>query len=122
MLTGSTTHTDTALHDPVDLTIPFGNTTFLIIMLHISECRFIRKRSNRSCTKCLTVTENNLCILVCFTLIIAREIQVDIRLFVSLESKERLERNIKSRFFLAACRSSGRRRPAYRIRHGRRTL
>ena len=43
------------------------------------------------------------------TLVITGEVQVDIRLFVSLESKERLERNVKSGFFqrLAAVRADG---------------
>ena len=32
------------------------------------------------------------------TLVLTREVQIDIRLLVALESKEGLERNVKSRF------------------------
>ena len=47
----------------------------------------------------LTGAENNLCVFVRLTLVITGEVQVDIRLFVSLESKERLKRDIKSHLF-----------------------
>ena len=81
----------------------------LIIIFHVTKCRFVCQRTDRSGAERLAGTENNLCVFMRFTLIITGEVQVDIRLFVSLKAKERLKRNIKSGFFqrLAAIRADG---------------
>ena len=79
----------------------------LVIIFHISERRLVRQRTDRSGTERLTFTENNLRIFMRFALIITGEVQVDIRLLVSLKSKECLKRNVKPVFcqLLAAHRT-----------------
>ena len=86
----------TSLHDPVNFAIPLSASPFLIIILHKSKGRLICQGSDGPGTEGLSLSKNNLSILMRVTLIVSGEIQVDIRLFVSLKSKECLKRNIKS--------------------------
>lgn len=99
MLSGTSADSRTPLYDTVNLTFSFTLSMFLVIILYITECGLVRQCTYRSGTECLTRTKDNLCILMRITLIISREVQVNIRLFISLESKESLERNIKSIFY-----------------------
>ena len=89
------TDTCASLHDPVDLAVSLVHTTLLVIIFHITERCLIRQRTDRSGTEGLSRTEDYFCIFMCLTLILTGEVQVDIRLFVSLESQESLKRNIK---------------------------
>ena len=90
--------TGTALHDPVDLTVPLAGAALFIVFFYIAKCCLVCQRTDGSRTEGLTCTEDNLRIFVCLGLIITGDVQVDIRLLVSLESKEGLEGNIKSVF------------------------
>ena len=83
-----------SFHDTVDLAVPFVLAAPFVIVLHVTERCFIRQRTDGSRTERLTGAENNLCVFVRLTLVITGKVQVDIRLFVSLESQERLERDI----------------------------
>ena len=67
-----------------------------IIIFHITKGGLICQRTDGSCTEGLACSEDNLRIVVCLALVIPGEIQVDIRLLISLESQEGLEWNIKS--------------------------
>ena len=80
--------------------------SLLIIILHITESRLVRQRTDGSRPEGLAFSENNLRIAVGLTLIVAGEVQVDIRLLVSLKSQEGLKGNIK-----AVLSSDLRRRP-----------
>ena len=96
MLSGGSPDTRTSLYDPVDLAVSLVHATLFVIIFHITERCLVRQRTDGSGTEGLSRTEDNLCIFVCLTLVLTGEIQVDIRLLVSLKSKERLKRNIKS--------------------------
>ena len=72
-------HADTALHDPVDLTVSFADFPLLIILFYITEGCLVRERTDRPGTERLTCAKNNFGIFMCLTLIITGEIQVDIR-------------------------------------------
>ena len=90
--------TCTSLHDPVDLTVPLAGAALFIVFFYIAKCRLICQRTDGSCTEGLSCTEDNLRIFVRLRLVITGEVQGDIRLFISLKSKEGLEGNIKSLF------------------------
>ena len=96
MLTGTASYSGTSGSNTVDLTGPLMNATFFKIILHITESGLIRQGCNGSGTEGLSRTEDNLGIFMRLGLVLTGEVQVDIRLFVSLESQESLERNIKS--------------------------
>ena len=92
-------HTCAALDNTVDLAVPLSLSPFFIVILYIAESCFLRQGADGSGLKSLARAENNLYIPVGFSLIIAGEIQVDIRLLVSLKSQESFKGNVKS-FFL----------------------
>ena len=94
----SSADTCTALHDPVDLTVPLAGAALFIVFFYIAKCCLVCQRTDGSRPEGLTCTEDNFCIFVCLGLIITGEIQVDIRFLVSLETKEGLEGNVKSLF------------------------
>ncbi len=92
----------------------FAGASLFIVIFHIAEGRLIRQRTDGSCPEGLSCTENNLRIFVGLTLVITGEVQVDIRLLVSLKSQEGLKGNIKSLLLSAFCRTPGSPCPAYR--------
>ena len=102
MLSGRTADTGTALNDTVDLAVTLMLSPLLVVILHITESRLFRKGTDCSGLEGLTLSENNLCISVGIRLIFTGEVQVDIRLFISLKTKESLKRNIKT-FFVHLC-------------------
>ena len=108
MLTGTSADTGTSLHDPVNFTVSLSLTSLLVIVFHITECRLVRQRSYGSGTVSLPRSEDNFCVLMRITLIISREVQVNIRFFISFKPKERLKRNIESILYkrLSAHRTS----------------
>ena len=85
--------------DTLNLTLSLSLFMILVIILHKAICRLIRKRTDRPCLKCMTLSKQHLCIFMGFRLIITGEIQVDIRLFITLESEESLKGDIESRFY-----------------------
>ena len=96
MLPGTPSDPCTSKHDPVDLTFALTLSPLGKIILHVSERRLIRQRSDGSGPVCLSGTKDDFRVLVGITLIITGEIQVDIRFFIPLKSQERLERNVES--------------------------
>ena len=112
MLPRCPSHAGTSFYDTVDLAGTLPLAAFFVIIFHVTKCRLLGKRTNCSGTVSLAFSENNLGIAVSISLIITREIQVDIRLFVSLKSKECFKWNIKS--FFSKLRSADR---AGLIRH-----
>ena len=98
MLSGRSSDTGASLNDTVDLAVTLMLSSFFIVVFNITERCFFRKRTDGSCLEGLAFSENNLCISMRIRLIFTREVQVDIRLFVSLKSKERFKRNVESLF------------------------
>ena len=96
MLSGTAAHADTAHDDTVNLTVALVLSSLLIVILHVAERRLIRKRCNRARAEGLPGAEDNLRILMRLRLVLAGEVQVDIRLLVSLESKEGLKGDVKA--------------------------
>ena len=96
MLTGCTSDTDASAGNPVQLAGTFMLFMLFVIMHGITVSRLICQCTNGSRTESLAFTEDNLRISMRLTLIITGEVQVNIRLFVALESKEGFERNIMS--------------------------
>ncbi len=112
MLAGTAPDPGTARGDPVYLTATLVDTLLLKVPLHIAESRLVCQGGNGTGPEGLSCTEDHLCIFVGLGLVFPGEIQVDIRLFVPLESQEGLEGNVKS-LLVQGC-------PAYRtgpIRH-----
>ena len=98
MLSGTSPYSGASLADPFDLAAAFPKSPLFIIIFDIAVCGLIRQRSDRSRFERMSLAEQNFRIFMSFRLIISGKVQVDIRLFVPFESKERLERNIKSGF------------------------
>ena len=67
-----------------------------IITEHIAVGCFFLDGTDRSCLEGLSFSEQDLRVGMCLALILSRKIQVDIRLLVSLEAEEGLERDIES--------------------------
>ena len=99
MLSGSSSDSRTSLHNTVNFADTFVLTTFFIIIFYISKGCFISQCTNGSGTESLSRTKDNFCISVSLTLIVTGEVKVNIRFFISFESKECFERNIKTFFF-----------------------
>lgn len=87
MLSRSTTHPDTSKYDPVNFTVSLMYAALFIIIFDITECRLIRQRTDRSCLKGLSLPEDNFGVFMCLTLVLSGKVQVDIRLFISLKSR-----------------------------------
>ena len=64
-----TAHSRTALDNPVDLAVAFMDAALLKIILHITEGCFFCKRTDGSCLKSLSLSENNLCVTMSVSLI-----------------------------------------------------
>ena len=95
MLPGASADPRTAKHDTVNLTFAFALSPLDKIILHIAKRRLIRQRPDGSCPIGLASPEYDLRIFMRKTLIISGEIQIDIRLLISLESKECLEGDVE---------------------------
>ena len=96
MLTCTTSYTGTALNDSVYLTLSLTYSDSVKVLLNKTVSRLISKRSYGSGSEGLSVAKDNLCIFVGLGLILSGEVKVNIRLLVTLKSKEGLERNIKA--------------------------
>jgi len=66
---------------------------FLAIVQHITVCGFIFNARNRARAEGMTFTEHDLRKLVRNGLIFARKVKIDIRSFITLETKESFKRN-----------------------------
>ena len=62
MLACRSSDSRTALDDPVDLAVTLVLATLFVIILDITECRFLCQGTNRTSLECLTFSEDNLCI------------------------------------------------------------
>ena len=96
MLACGSLYTRTSFRQTLHLTSSFMNISFFKIFVHITICCLFCKGTDGSCPECLSLSENNFYIFMRFWLIFSREIQVNIRLFISLKSKECLKWNIMS--------------------------
>ena len=98
MLSGTSADTGTSLNNPVNFASSLSCSPLFKIVLYISECGFIRKGTDGSRLEGLTFSEYNLCIMMGIGLILSWEVQVNIRLLISFESKEGLKGNVKALF------------------------
>ena len=96
VLARGTAHTYAALGQTADLAVSLLLAFVLKIMLHITESRLLGHRCNRPRPESLAFTENNLRIAVGVSLIVSREVQVDIRLLISFKSQEGFKGDIKA--------------------------
>ena len=96
MLAGGTPHAHAALDDPVDLAGALVLAPLLVIVFHIAEGRLVRQGTDGPGPEGLALSEDDLRVLVGLGLVVAGEIQVDIRLLVPLEAQEGLEGNVKA--------------------------
>src|SRR5699024_8283889 len=78
MLSGTPADSWTPLNDPVDLAVSFSLSPLFIIILYISECGFICQGSNGPGSIGLSGSEDDLRVFMCVTLVISREVQVNI--------------------------------------------
>ena len=99
VLTCRAAHPYAALDDPVDLTVALVLAPLLVIILYITKGCLVRQGTNSSRAEGLALAENNFCIFVSLGLIVAGEIQVNIRLLVTLKAQEGFKWNIKALFF-----------------------
>ena len=102
----------TASHNAVNLTHPLMPAPLLIIFFYIAVSRLVRQRADGACAVRLAVAENHFRIFMRLTLVLTREIQVDIRLLIPFKAEERLKGNVKP--FLVKRRSADR---AVLVRH-----
>ena len=98
MLSCGTADSGASLYNSINLTVTFMHAALFEIVFHITERRLLRKGTDGSCFEGLAFTEDNLCVSVGVCLVFTGEVKVNIRLFISLESKESFERDIKSLF------------------------
>ena len=91
-------HSGTSLNNSVNLAITLMNTPLLKIILHIAKGCLFRQRTDSSRLKGLPFSENNFRIAMCVSLIFSRKVKVNIRLLISLKSKEGFKRNIEPFF------------------------
>ena len=89
----------TARRDPLDLTASFSNAFVFKITPDITESRLLRHGTDGARPERLPGTENDLRVFVGITLVFSGEVQVDIRLLVSLESQERFKGDVEPVLF-----------------------
>ena len=115
MLSRASAHARTALYNPVDFAVSLLASAFFKIIFHITKRRLIRQCADRTGTERLSCAENNFRIFMRLTLIFAGKVQVDIRLLISLKSKERFKRNIETVLNQRLSAAPGTFYPAYRM-------
>ena len=85
-------------NDGADHVIDLGKTHFQLVFLevlcNVSVCSLIGKGAQRSRTENVFFTEKLLGVFMHSSLHLAREVKVDIRGFIAIETKEGLERNV----------------------------
>ena len=96
VLTGTSPDSGTPCDNPVDFAGSLVDAPLLKIIFHIPKGSLVRQGCNGSRTEGLSVAENNLRVLMGFTLVLTGEVQVNIRLLISLKSQEGFKRNIKA--------------------------
>ena len=99
MLPGAPPDTSASFCDPLDLTAALSLFPLFIVVLYKAIGSLIRKCADSPRLERMSFPEKHLGIFMGFCLIIAGKVQVDIRLLVSLESKESLKGNVKSGFY-----------------------
>ena len=68
--------------------------TLLAVLLHKAVCGLVLYCGNGACLEYMVLAEEFFCIAMYLTLDFTREVQVDIRRLIALESEERFERDI----------------------------
>ncbi len=94
MLSGSAPHPDTALQEPLNLFVSLMDLLLVKIFTDIAIGRLIGQRTDSPGTEGLSCAKDDFRIIVSLTLVFTREIQIDIRFLVPIESKECLKGNV----------------------------
>ena len=107
MLSGTAPDPGTSFRDPLDLAAALALFPLLVIVLYKTVSRLVGQRTDGPGLECMPFPEKHFRIFMGLGLIVPGEVQVDIRLLVSLESEECLEGDVKSGFHqrLAAYRA-----------------
>ena len=74
MLSSGAPHAYAALHDPVDLAVALVDAPLLIVTFYKTECCFIRQGTDGSRTEGLSLSKDNLRVIVRLTLVLAGEV------------------------------------------------
>ncbi len=85
-----------ALCEALELTAALADPAVLAVSERVAVGRLVRHRRDGPCLEGLLVAEDYLRIRMRLRLVLAGEIQVDIRLLVALKAQERLKRNVKA--------------------------
>ena len=101
MLTRGALYARAAFYKEVDVILADVEVVVLHIVLDITVSCFVGYGSDRACLVNILFAEYLANISVCYRLILACEVQVYVRLFIALESKEGRERNVEAFFFHA---------------------
>ena len=99
VLAGATPNARTAGSEPLLLAAPLVDAVVLAVVEHISVGGLVCDRCDGARLEGLLMAEDDLRVGVGLGLVLAGEVEVDIRLLVSLEAKERLKGNVKARLY-----------------------
>ena len=99
MLSCGPLYSGTSLHQSVHFGIMQGKVMILNISFYISESRFIRKGSNGTGFKHMTLSKEHFCVGMGLLLVFSGEVKVDIWFLIPVESKECLKWYVMSVFF-----------------------
>ena len=94
VLTCGTLDTGTTHKQPLCLSLGNVDTLFFKVFHNIAVCSFLRYSAYCTCTEYVPCTKKLFYVFMCSRLIVTGEVKVDIRLLVSVETKEGLERYI----------------------------
>ena len=89
---------DASGRNSLDLAATLDLSLLLVILHDKAIGRLIRQTGDGSCAESIALAKEYFCVGMCMALVLAGEVQVNIRLLIALEAKERLERDIKSVF------------------------
>ena len=89
-------YADAALYETVDLRTSLIDALLLVILLHHTEGRLVREGTDGTRLEGVAVAEDDTGVGMGLRLVFTGEVQVDIRLLITVEAEEGLERNIEA--------------------------
>ena len=98
VLAGRPRHTGDADDEPIHFCPADHLAPFLKVILDVAKGRLVRQGRDSPGAIDLAFPENHFGVLVGFALVIAGEIQIDIRFLIALKAQEGFERNIEAVF------------------------
>ncbi len=95
MLAGRPPYAHAALDDAPNLAVALAHAPFLIVILDIAKGRLIGQCANRPRAVGLPIAKNHLAVSMRLALVLAGEIQVNIRLLIAFKAEEGLKGDVK---------------------------